>query len=181
MKIKILELNNFKSFKGKTTISFKSGLTLITGLNSAGKSNIIDGINFALGKYEAKTEYLIHESETDASVKIVLIDGNGNLISIFKTIDINGKKSLCINRKPANDNDIPYYEDFDFLLLDSDAYNQLDSKKMKDLIAKLKEKSNRQQIILVNTGNDLTDYANQIIAVNQKIKNQSEIKETQFI
>lgn len=181
MKIKILELNNFKSFKGKTTISFKSGLTLITGLNGTGKSNIIDGINFALGKYEAKTEYLIHESETDASVKIVLIDGNGNLISIFKTIDINGKKSLCINRKPANDNDIPYYEDFDFLLLDSDAYNQLDSKKMKDLIAKLKEKSNRQQIILVNTGNDLTDYANQIIAVNQKIKNQSEIKETQFI
>lgn len=180
MKIKILELNNFKSFKGKTTISFKSGLTLITGLNGTGKSNIIDGINFALGKYEAKTEYLIHECETDASVKIVLIDGNGNLISIFKTIDINGKKSLCINGKPANDNDIPY-EDFDFLLLDSDAHNQLDSKKMKDLIAKLKEKSNRQQIILVNTGNDLTDYANQIIAVNQKIKNQSEIKETQFI
>lgn len=180
MKIKILELNNFKSFKGKTTISFKSGLTLITGLNGTGKSNIIDGINFVLGKYEAKTEYLIHESETDASVKIVLIDGNGNLISIFKTVDINGKKSLYINRKPANDNDIPY-DDFDFLLLDSDAHNQLDSKKMKDLIAELKEKSNRQQIILVSTGNDLTDYANQIIAVNQKIKNQSEIKETQLI
>ena len=180
MKIKILELNNFKSFKGKTTISFKSGLTLITGLNGTGKSNIIDGINFALGKYEAKTEYLIHESETEASVKIVLIDGNGNLISISRTVDINGKKSLCINGKPANDNDIPY-EDFDFVLLDSNSHNQLDSKKKKDLIAELKEKSNRQQIILVNTGNDLTDYANQIIAVNQKIKNQSEIKETQFI
>lgn len=180
MKIKILELNNFKSFKGKCTISFNSGLTVITGLNATGKSNIIDGINFALGKYEAKTEYLIHEGEKEASVRIVLTDGNGNLISIFKTIDINGKKSLCINGKPANDNDIPY-EDFDFLLLDSDAHNQLDSKKMKDLIAELKEKSNRQQIILVNTGNDLTDYANQIIAVNQKIKNQSEIKETQFI
>lgn len=179
MKIKILELNNFKSFKGKTTISFKSGLTLITGLNGTGKSNIIDGINFALGKYETKTE-LIHEGEKEASVRIVLRAGNGNLISIFKTIDINGKKSLYINGESANDNDIPY-EDFDFLLLDSDAHNQLDSKKMKDLIAELKEKSNRQQIILVNTGNDLTDYANQIIAVNQKIKNQSEIKETQFI
>lgn len=179
MKIKILELNNFKSFKGKCTISFNSGLTVITGLNGTGKSNIINGVNFALGKYETKTE-LIHEGEKEASVRIVLIDGNVNLISIFKTIDINGKKSLCINGKPANDNDIPY-EDFDFLLLDSDAHNQLDSKKMKDLIAKLKEKSNRQQIILVNTGNDLTDYANQIIAVNQKIKNQSEIKETQFI
>lgn len=180
MKIQFLELNNFKSFKGKCTISFNSGLTVITGLNGTRKSNIINGVNFALGKYETKTEYLIHESETEASVKIVLIDGNGNLISIFKTIDINGKKLLCINGKPANDNDIPY-EDFDFLLLDSDAHNQLDSKKMKDLIAELKEKSNRQQIILVSTGNDLTDYANQIIAVNQKIKNQSEIKETQFI
>ena len=179
MKIKILELNNFKSFKGKTTISFKSGLTLITGLNGTGKSNIIDGVNFALGKYETKTE-LIHEGEKEASVRIVLRAGNGNLLSISRTVDINGKKSLYINGESANDNDIPY-EDFDFLILDSDAHNQLDSKKMKDLIAELKEKSNRQQIILVNTGNDLTDYANQIIAVNQKIKNQSEIKETQFI
>lgn len=180
MKIKILELNNFKSFKGKCTISFNSGLTVITGSNGVGKSNIINGVNFALGKYEAKTEYLIHEGEKEASVRIVLTDENGNLISIFRTVDINGKKSLYINGKPANDNDIPY-EDFDFLLLDSDAHNQLDSKKMKDLIAELKEKSNRQQIILVSTGNDLTDYANQIIAVNQKIKNQSEIKETQLI
>lgn len=179
MKIQFLELNNFKSFKGKCTISFNSGLIVITGLNGTGKSNIINGVNFALGKYETKTE-LIHEGEKEASVRIVLRAGNGNLISISRTVDINGKKSLYINRKPANDNDIPY-DDFDFLLLDSDAHNQLDSKKMKDLIAELKEKSNRQQIILVSTGNDLTDYANQIIAVNQKIKNQSEIKETQLI
>lgn len=165
MKIKILELNNFKSFKGKTTISFKSGLTLITGLNGTGKSNIIDGINFALGKYEAKTEYLIHESETEASVKIVLIDGNGNLISIFKTIDINGKKSLYINRKPANDNDIPY-EDFDFVLLDSNSHNQFDSTKLKDFIKNLKEESNKKQIILVSTETSMLDYADQIITVN---------------
>ena len=167
MKIKILELNNFKSFKGKTTISFKSGLTLITGLNSAGKSNIIDGINFALGKYEAKTEYLIHENETEASVKIVLIDGNGNLISIFKTIDINGKKSLCINGKPANDNDIPY-EDFDFALLDSNSHNQLDSEKLKDFIKNIKKQSSEKQIILVSTETSMLDYADQIITVNQK-------------
>ena len=165
MKIKILELNNFKSFKGKTTISFKSGLTLITGLNGTGKSNIIDGINFVLGKYEAKTEYLIHESETDASVKIVLIDGNGNLISIFKTIDINVKKSLCINGKPANDNDIPY-EDFDFVLLDSNSHNQFDSTKLKDFIKNLKEESNKKQIILVSTETSMLDYADQIITVN---------------
>lgn len=180
MKIKILELNNFKSFKGKCTISFNSGLIVITGLNGTGKSNIINGINFALGKYEAKTEYLIHEGEKEASVRIVLTDGNGNLLSISRTVDINGKKSLYINGKPANDNDIPY-DDFDFLLLDSDAHNQLDSTKLKYFIKNLKEESNKKQIIWVNAETSMLDYADQIITVNQKIKNQSEIKETQFI
>ena len=167
MKIKFLELNNYKSFKGKCTISFDSGLTVITGWNGTGNSNIIDGIKFALGKYEAKTEYLIHENETEASVKIVLIDGNGNLISIFKTIDINGKKSLCINGKPANDNDIPY-EDFDFALLDSNSHNQLDSEKLKDFIKNIKKQSSEKQIILVSTETSMLDYADQIITVNQK-------------
>ena len=165
MKIKILELNNFKSFKGKTTISFKSGLTLITGLNGTGKSNIINGVNFALEKYEAKTEYMIHEGEKEASVRIVLTDGNGNLLSISRTVDINGKKSLYINRKPANDNDIPY-EDFDFVLLDSNSHNQFDSTKLKDFIKNLKEESNKKQIILVSTETSMLDYADQIITVN---------------
>lgn len=165
MKIKILELNNFKSFKGKTTISFKSGLTLITGLNGTGKSNIINGVNFALEKYEAKTEYLIHEGEKEASVRIVLTDGNGNLLSISRTVDINGKKSLYINRKLANDNDIPY-EDFDFVLLDSNSHNQFDSTKLKDFIKNLKEESNKKQIILVSTETSMLDYADQIITVN---------------
>lgn len=165
MKIKILELNNFKSFKGKTTISFKSGLTLITGLNGTGKSNIINGVNFALEKYEAKTEYLIHEGEKEASVRIVLTDGNGNLLSISRTVDISGKKSLYINRKPANDNDIPY-EDFDFVLLDSNSHNQFDSTKLKDFIKNLKEESNKKQIILVSTETSMLDYADQIITVN---------------
>ena len=179
MKIQFLELNNFKSFKGKCTISFNSGLTVITGLNGTGKSNIINGVNFVLGKYEAKTE-LIHEGEKEASVRIVLRAGNGNLISISRTVDINGKKSLYINGESANDNDIPY-EDFDFVLLDSNSHNQFDSTKLKDFIKNLKEESNKKQIILVSTETSMLDYADQIITVNQKIKNQSEIKETQLI
>lgn len=179
MKIKILELNNFKSIKGKCTISFHSGLTVITGLNGTGKSNIINGVNFALGKYETKTE-LIHEGKKEASVRIVLRAGNGNLISISRTVDINGKKSLYINGESANDNDIPY-EDFDFVLLDSNSHNQFDSTKLKDFIKNLKEESNKKQIILVSTETSMLDYADQIITVNQKIKNQSEIKETQLI
>lgn len=176
MKIKFLELNNFKSFKGKCTISFNSGLTIITGLNGTGKSNIIDGINFALGKYEANTEYLIHEGEKEASIRMILTAGNGNLISISRTVDTNGKKSLYINGKPANDNDIPY-DNFNFVLLDSNSHNQLDSEKLKDVIKDLKEESNKRQIILVSTETSMLDYADQIITVNQKIKNQSKIKD----
>lgn len=167
MKIKFLELNNFKSFKGKCTISFNSGLTVITGSNGTGKSNIINGVNFALGKCEAEAKHLIHEGEAEATVRIVLTDKNENLISIFKTVDINGKKSLCINGKPANDNDIPY-EDFDFALLDSNSHNQLDSEKLKDFIKNIKKQSSEKQIILVSTETSMLDYADQIITVNQK-------------
>ena len=180
MKIKFLELNNFKSFKGKCTISFDSGLTVITGLNGTGKSNIIDGINFILGKYEAKAEQLIHEGEKEAVVKIVLIDENKNLLSISRTVDINGGESLSINGKPANGNDI-LYDDFDFVLLNSNSHNQLDSVKLKEFIKNLKEESNKKQIILVSTETSMLDYADQIITVNQKFDNQSEIKETQLI
>lgn len=63
MIINFLILNNFKSFNGKTAISFANGLTVITGLNTTGKSNIIDAINFALGKYKAKPEHLINKGK----------------------------------------------------------------------------------------------------------------------
>ena len=110
---------------------------------------------------------MIHEGEAEATVRIVLTDKNENLISIFKTVDINGKKSLCINGKPANDNDIPY-EDFDFALLDSNSHNQLDSEKLKDFIKNIKKQSSEKQIILVSTETSMLDYADQIITVNQK-------------
>ena len=93
MKIQFLELNNFKSFKGKCTISFNSGLTVITGLNGTGKSNIINGVNFALGKYETKTE-LIHEGEKEASVKIVLIDGMGIWYQFLKQLILMAKNHI---------------------------------------------------------------------------------------
>lgn len=180
MKIKYLELNNFKSFKGRTIVPFKFGLTLITGPNGAGKSNIINAINFALGKYEARAKHLIHEGEKEASVRIVLEYKNEDLLSISRTIDVNGDESLNINGKQANNNDIPY-NDFNFVLLDSNSHNQLDACKLKDFIKNLKEDSNKKQVILVSAQNDLSVYADQIIAVSNKIKNQSELKEMQPI
>jgi structural maintenance of chromosome 1 len=47
-RISQIELENFKSYKGKHTIHF-SAFTSIIGPNGAGKSNLMDAISFVLG------------------------------------------------------------------------------------------------------------------------------------
>jgi chromosome segregation protein len=49
MRIKEIELDNFKSFGRRTTIPLLDGFTTISGPNGSGKSNIIDSLLFALG------------------------------------------------------------------------------------------------------------------------------------
>jgi chromosome segregation protein len=49
MRIKELEIDNFKSFSNQVNIPFLEGFTTISGPNGSGKSNIIDSILFALG------------------------------------------------------------------------------------------------------------------------------------
>ena len=44
-----IEVENFKSFGGQTTIPFEQGFTAITGPNGSGKSNCGDAIGFVLG------------------------------------------------------------------------------------------------------------------------------------
>lgn len=49
MRIREIELDNFKSFGRRTTIPILEGFTTISGPNGSGKSNIIDSLLFALG------------------------------------------------------------------------------------------------------------------------------------
>ncbi len=49
MRIKEIELDNFKSFGEKTTIPVLDGFTAVSGPNGSGKSNVVDSLMFALG------------------------------------------------------------------------------------------------------------------------------------
>ncbi|EFD92617.1 MAG: chromosome segregation protein SMC [Candidatus Parvarchaeum acidophilus ARMAN-5] len=47
--IKQIELENFKSFAGRTKLSFINGFNAIAGANGSGKSNVIDALLFVFG------------------------------------------------------------------------------------------------------------------------------------
>jgi len=52
--IKRIEINGFKTFGLKTTLTFDRGFTAITGPNGSGKTNIMDAVLFCLGELSAK-------------------------------------------------------------------------------------------------------------------------------
>ncbi len=90
MRIKQLEIDNFKSFANQNTIPFLDGFTVVTGPNGSGKSNIIDCVLFALGlstSRELRSEQgagdLIstHNKRNEASVRVTFaLDDEDELI-----------------------------------------------------------------------------------------------------
>ncbi len=54
MHLKTLEIQGFKSFAEKISLSFHSGLTAVVGPNGSGKSNIADAVRWVLGEQSVK-------------------------------------------------------------------------------------------------------------------------------
>ncbi len=79
-------------------IDFTSGLNVLSGETGAGKSVIIESLNFVLGAKADKS--LIRSGEEECFVKAEFsLDKNQNLKSLFEEADIEEEDTLIITRK----------------------------------------------------------------------------------
>ena len=95
MRIKELEIDNFKSFANKVSIPFLPGFTTISGPNGSGKSNIVDAILFALGlstsralRSERGVSDLIstHNARNEVYVKVVFETREGEDMAFSRRV-----------------------------------------------------------------------------------------------
>jgi chromosome segregation protein len=113
MRIKEIELDNFKSFGEKTVLPILDGFTTVSGPNGSGKSNVIDSLMFALGltttrnmRAEKLSDLLNNISgKKECSVRVTFKDENtGVEIIIQRRIRVKGDtydSKYSLNDSPA--------------------------------------------------------------------------------
>lgn len=94
MRIREIEIDNFKSFARPTRIPFLGGFTAISGPNGSGKSNIIDSVLFCLGlstsrtmRAEKLTDLINNQGKRrEAKVTIRFGDDDGSTIEVGRRL-----------------------------------------------------------------------------------------------
>lgn len=118
MRIKEIELDNFKSFGEKTVIPFLNGFTAISGPNGSGKSNVVDSLMFALGltttrnmRAEKLTDLLNNISgRKECSVKVTFLNEiNNDEVTVLRKIRLKKEgydSKYFLNDEPSTLRDI---------------------------------------------------------------------------
>lgn len=124
MYLKSLEIQGFKSFPDKVSLTFDKGLTAVVGPNGSGKSNIGDSVRWVLGEQSTKTlrgnkmEDVIFSGTVSrkamgfAAVTLNIdnsdktLEGYEDLVSVTRKLYRSGESEYRINGKSVRLKDI---------------------------------------------------------------------------
>lgn len=95
-----IELHGFKTFANKIKITFNSKITCISGPGGSGKTNIVFGINWVLGKqnnqYLQDNDYIFNLNNRKpmrfAKVSLIFVNNDKEKISLSREMINNGDK-----------------------------------------------------------------------------------------
>jgi len=127
LRIKSLELNGFKSFIDRTVLHFERGITAVVGPNGCGKSNVVDGMRWAMGEQSPRRlrgrsmeDVIFAGSEGRAAVNLAEViitfdnsDGTGppafaawSEIQVARRLYRSGESEYFINKTPCRLRDV---------------------------------------------------------------------------
>lgn len=96
-----LSLTNFRNHS-ETSVSFSPGLTVVSGANGEGKTNLLEAIGYlsSLGSFRgASTDTMVGVHDDVAVIRAQLnVDGRGQLIEA--QLDRRGRNRIQVNRQP---------------------------------------------------------------------------------
>jgi len=150
MYISELELQGFKSFAYKTSVSFDKGITAIVGPNGCGKSNIVDSLRWVLG--EQRPTLLRSSSMSNvifngtakknalgmAEVQLTFVNNKGllpteyNEVTIGRRLYRSGESEYLINGTTCRLKDIT--DLFMDTGMSSDAYSVIELKMVEEIL-----------------------------------------------
>lgn len=172
MYIKQIELENFKSFNKKTTIDFHKGFNTIIGKNGVGKTNILDSINFVYNKKDLriknKLSFFNSSSNSLKSTVKIVFDNNNTVEKIFKKDSENYVKNALYyfnGKRISKDKVLDFLKEVNLKIIDNCGcrFSQAECIEHAKL---LKEKSKKEQIIVVSLRKEFIEIADRIIRVD---------------
>ncbi|KAM0671986.1 chromosome segregation ATPase [Ordospora colligata] len=101
MGLEKIEVENFKSYRGKHLIGPFDRLTCVIGPNGSGKSNVMDAITFCLGvgAWRLRTSSVrgvINEGSGYASVTLHIATNSWTRM-LYRRVDVNGRSSYAVD------------------------------------------------------------------------------------